>query len=313
MTTLVETKSVVIKDPKVDTQRVNPKDDEELQLPSIREFDMLETMKDTHNFSCAVYGARRKGKSVLIADLIHKTKKWYTDIYVFSQSAHLQPDLFHYVPKHNITNSFDEAKLKEIWNRQEQFIMSEVKKGKDKKDLPIILLIFDDVIADARIRTSKVFVDIHVLGRHLNIASIVLSQEFGGKGGLSKVCRANEDLVISFYPNAEYDRELIVKQYLSTKSTKLGYQVIRDVCMEEFTAIIIANFKISHNLEDYVFKYKARPKVPKFQVGSAVVAHSRLQDLNSQAFGIVGQQRIQIFDPLRRPRRVRRAEDQEQF
>jgi hypothetical protein len=137
----------------------------ELVVPDIKLFDIKEIMKDTHNFSCAVFGKRRMGKSIMIKDLIRQVRTWFTDIYVFSQSAHLQPDLFDYAPQHNICNGFNEAKLQEIWTRQENYIMKELKKGKDKKDLPVILLVFDDIIGDPRVRKSSLFNDLHILGR----------------------------------------------------------------------------------------------------------------------------------------------------
>jgi len=259
---------------------------EGIDIPEIKEFDILEVMKDTHNFSCAVFGKRRMGKSILIKDLIHKTKSWFTEIYVFSQSSHLQPDLYDYCPKYNIFNGFNEQKLIEIWNRQEAFIMGELKKGKKKKDLPIILVVFDDIIGDPKVRNSKIFNDLHILGRHLNFASIVLSQEFGGRGGLPKVARANEDLVISFFPNAEYDRKLIIEQYLSTKTKKLGEAILRKVCMEEYQAIVVANFKTDIEPSEYIYRFKARPKVPKFEIGgNKPLSHSQLNFLNAQTFG----------------------------
>lgn len=260
---------------------------EGIQIPNISEFDILETMKDTHNFSCAVFGKRRMGKSILIKDLIHKTKSWFTEIYVFSQSSHLQPDLYDYCPKNNIFNNFNEEKLIEIWNRQERYIMQELKKGRKKKDLPVILIVFDDVIGDPRVRNSKIFNDLHILGRHVNFASIVLSQEFGGKSGLPKVARANEDLVISFFPNAEYDRKLIIEQYLSTKTKKLGEAILRNVCKEEYQAIVVANFMTEIDPEKYIFKFKARPKVPKFEIGGKLPPTSAQIDyLNAQTFGM---------------------------
>jgi hypothetical protein len=149
---------------------------------------------------------------------------------------------------------------------------------------------------------------------HINIASIVLSQEFGGKYGLPKVARANEDLVISFFPNAEYDRELIIDQYLSTESKKLGEAILRKVCMEEYTAIVVANFKTDINPEEYIYKYKAKLKVPHFEIGIKSVSHTTLQSINEVAFSTSGSKGMIFKDILiKKPQKTKWWEDHRTF
>jgi hypothetical protein len=231
-------------------------------------FNIRKEMKDTKNFAMAVYGKRRMGKSVMIRDLISQIKDWYDEIFVFSETIDLQPDLFDYVPKKNRFNSFNQEKMREIWANQEYIIKTKMKQNVPKEKCPHILMIFDDVICDKHIRNSEIFNNLHVKGRHNCIASIVLSQEFGGKDGISKVCRANVDIAAFFYPNNAYDRELMVTQYLSTQGVKQGMALLKKICSIQYQTTVVLNFKTELGYKDYVRKYIANPNVPVFKVGT---------------------------------------------
>jgi hypothetical protein len=115
-----------------------------------------------------IYGQRRTGKSVALRHLLHDVKDWYKKAYVFSETIHLQPDLFDYIPKHNQFNSFDQYKLQEIYNEQETYILKNISAGKKKEDLNYVLVLFDDCINDTNFRSSEILKRIHISGRHVN-------------------------------------------------------------------------------------------------------------------------------------------------
>jgi len=236
-------------------------------LPKIQEFDIVKEFDKVRNFSCVIWGKRRMGKTHIAKDLLRKIRKWYKEIHVFSTTAYLQPDTFDFIPKQNIHQGFDPEAITEIWTRQKNYILEEVAKGRKKESLDIVMLLFDDIIQDPKVRNCPAYNEIFIAGRHVNLASITLSQEFGGKYGIPKVVRANLDLVISFFPNSEVDRESIVKQYLSTKNKQVGHIILREICDEEYQAIVICNFKTTLDLPSYVFRYKAQAKIPKYMIG----------------------------------------------
>lgn len=262
-------------------------------LPQIKQFDIVAELGDKiRNFSAAIFAKRRMGKTHLAKYLLYQTRKWFKEIHLFSKTAYLQPGEYDFVPKSNIYNGFVPEKITEIWTRQEAYILSELTKGRKKEDLDIIMILFDDVITDGNIRHCPAFNDLFVCGRHTRIATIVLSQEFGGREGLPKCARANLDLMISFFPNGEYDRDLLVQQYLSThpdprKSSKLGHALLRSLCDEEYQAIIVANFKTTLDIPSYVFRLKAPAKIPKFVIGEKQIAFSRnqIQMINKEKMG----------------------------
>jgi hypothetical protein len=223
-------------------------------------------------FSSMIIGKRRTGKSVFLKDMMYKIRKWYKQVYIFSETLYMQPNLYSFVPKENRFYSFDQAKLNEIWDKQAAKIMAqlEVDPDADKTKMDHIMIIFDDCINDNHFRSSEILNRIHVSGRHLCISSIILSQVIGGRWGVNGVCRQNEDLVVCFILKSEDDRDLLVEQFLSTDTKKVGMKLFKDVVsgdQDEFQAIVIENYKNTRHYEKYVKKYVANPKLPKFEIG----------------------------------------------
>jgi hypothetical protein len=137
----------------------------------------------------------------------------------------------------------------------------------DKSKLDHILIIFDDCINDVKFRSSPILNKIHVSGRHACVANIVLSQYIGGSGGLNPVCRTNVDVVISLFLKDEYHRELLISQYLSIINKKIGNQVYRALCSEEYHSIVIENYKTSQEYNEFVHTYLANPNTPDYIIG----------------------------------------------
>ncbi len=235
------------------------------------DFDPVKTLEEFKNFSCMIVAKRGSGKTLILKDMLSKIGHWYSEAYVFSNTADLQTDNFDYIQKYNIIKGFDVEKLTELHDKQYRLALDIEKKGlKKETHLPYMLLLFDDVIGDNLVRTDKVFSEIFIHGRHSNICVIVLSQEVGGRYGINKVCRTNCDLVISFFPSSEYDRELIAQQFLSTENKKLGLALINHITLEPFTSITIFNRKSDRDYRQYVYRYKGAEKVPHFEIGTAL-------------------------------------------
>lgn len=135
--------------------------------PQIQTFDIKKFMKDKRNFLLAMFSKRRTGKSVLMRDLVHQIKDWYEEVYVFSMTALDQPDMFDFVKPENIIHGYDEEKLLQIWTIQETKTRAYKKLHNVKTEkCPHILVIFDDIVSDPKIRHSKIFDSLAVCGRH---------------------------------------------------------------------------------------------------------------------------------------------------
>lgn len=251
--------------------KMDTMDPDNIDASMFPKFDILE-LEHIKNMSVAIYGKRRTGKTVALRGLLSQIKHWYSDVYVFSSTAGVQREPYNFAPKENVFNSFNEEKLLEIYDSQAKYIDEEMRykpkatsESEYKKKLNYTLLIFDDVIGDDKVRSSSTFKNLFTLGRHYNFAIFVLSQEMGGRGGLPKPVRANLDLAISFFLNAENDRELFVEQYLSTKNKKVGRGIFSEITSTTFNTIVINNYITSQEPTDYIRQYMA-PKEVKFKI-----------------------------------------------
>ena len=79
-----------------------------------------------------------------------------------------------------------------------------------------ILICFDDIIQDAKIRRSPLLNELFTLGRHLHISTIILSQTISGQtASLPPVVRYNAEIIQCFHTFNEYDLELLGSQFAS--------------------------------------------------------------------------------------------------
>jgi len=230
--------------------------------------DIANDLKKYKSFNCIVTSKTNSGKSVLLNDLVYQIKDWFVSIYVFSLTSYLQPDLFEYCPESNVIDHFDENKLEEIWNRQEMMLQKLLSENKSKDKCPRILILYDDLISDPKVKNSPMLKKLFVAGRHCNISQFFLTQSFSS---VSPVLRKNCALAIAFYLDSYIDREAYAKSYLSTKNVKLGIMIFDRITKEPYTAICVLNCLVDSNPENYIKTYKASLDVPKFTIGKPVV------------------------------------------
>ncbi len=228
-------------------------------------FDIKKELNDKRNFTMTITSKRRTGKSILLKNLCLQIKDWYANVYVFSMSAHLQPDLFNFIPKENLINGFNEEKLLAIWQAQENLVMKMLKIGVLKKDIPKVLIIMDDIIGDDKVRHSQTLNNFFILGRHVEFAVILISQVIGGKWGLPGVIRSQVDVAIAFFLDAEYDRDLFCEQYLSTKNKKVGHMIYDFITRSiPYQAIVTLPCVTDPDPTKCIKTFVAKEKVPKF-------------------------------------------------
>ncbi len=233
----------------------------------IKQFNPYEHIKDIKNFSMIVFGKTRTGKSVYVKDLMSKIKHFYKNVYVFSNTAHLQISAWDFVPSTNIFKGLDVATLEKLCREQETYIQRETRAGKDKAGLNHIMFIFDDIINNPKIRACETFNDLWVQQRHNNVAIIANTQYYSGKYGYNALARKNCNLFCTLFPESEIDQQFLAKEFLSVVNWKEGHEVLKQICLERYKFLIIANHLPCRTYEDYCFQYIANPNVRKFKVG----------------------------------------------
>ena len=181
-----------------------PTNFKEFEPGSVQEF-----MKDGKGFSGIIYGKRGTGKTHMLKHFLYENKKLFDECYLFSETAHLQPKEYNFLPKHHIYRGYDESKLNDIYDKQEKDVQEKLANKKEKyiKD---IVIIFDDVISNEKIRHSQAFNGLYTKGRHYHITPIILTQSIGGQNSVPKIVRDNCDIVMGFNAANQVDRMCVM-------------------------------------------------------------------------------------------------------
>jgi hypothetical protein len=149
------------------------------------------------------------------------------------------------------------------------------KKGKkaaekvEKKDLPSVLIVLDDVVNENSIRRSNNLRYIATTGRHINCNIIVLSQMVAGSGSVPPIVRTQSDIIIVTHtPRSFHERDLLAEQYLTVgddaKAKRAGVQMLMQVTSVEFRALVIdVSNKTARRAEEYLYSYGPVPSPPK--------------------------------------------------
>lgn len=237
------------------------------------ELDFEELLPE--NFFVIVYGVRRTGKTHAVSCLLEQIKDRFDFAYLFSSTAGLHKNQkgeldFDMIRDEAKFEGYEEGLLQRIMERQKKVLEhnNQTDRERDKKPNKT-LLIFDDFVHDPKIRWSKVFTELPVLGRHYELSVICLSQGYSqvASGGLNKATRQNADLVMTFLPRNMNDLERISEWYL-TKEKIENMHLVRSVCQEK-NQLMAMDLSQPHLVEymDYCYKYKAPAKVPKYELG----------------------------------------------
>lgn len=130
-----------------------------------------------------VSACRRSGESCLCREIVYNICPVYTPdlVILFSETADFNDD-FDYIPSNFIFNNFDEQKLADFIEQQEEHMKKHKKLKKDGKNKgknpPSFLIIFDDIAHDKTVFWSKTLSKIFVLGRHINISTIFFNTKY---------------------------------------------------------------------------------------------------------------------------------------
>ena len=138
----------------------------------------------------------------------------------------------------------------------------------EKKDLPSILIVLDDVVSENSIRSSPNLKFIAVAGRHINANVIILSQMIAGSGSVPPVVRTQADtIIVTHTPRSFRERDLLAEQYLTVgedaQSKRDAKQMLLQTTDTEFKALIIdTSNKAAREHHEYLYTYGPVPAPP---------------------------------------------------
>lgn len=254
------------------------KESNEVTNELIAIFDPNE-LSSIKNFSMGIFAKRRSGKTVLLKYILSKIYKNYSECHVFSGTSTVQQEIYGFCDPSFVYDGYSEEILSGIITDSSAKIKEALKSKPDnvsesdfKTKLEYKMVILDDVISDKSLRYSKVLSDIFILGRHLNIAVVFLSQTVTG---IPKSMRANLDIAAAFHLNNIKDSTFFIEQYFSDNGISYGRELMNKITQKNYNCIIVKNFVTSQNIYDRVFQITADANVKDFVVGNKSVAQSK--------------------------------------
>jgi len=223
-------------------------------------------------FSMILVGMRRTGKTHAISCMLKQMNRNFDTVFLMSETALAQDNCFEMIDDAYKYEYFDEGVVKKILNKQKELkLYNQTHEEFQKKKIPDLLIILDDCVNDPKIRYSKTLNDLYTQGRHYNVSIISLVQAL--TNAMNPKARNNADIMMFWRSINFKEREKIIENYLTpTKgknSRKIGEEYMEKIFDQPYVAMVVAVHTASNSkkLNDYVYKYLAPCKIPKYQLG----------------------------------------------
>lgn len=213
-----------------------------------------------------------QGKSVLLHWIISQIYDRFQEATLLSDTADLQPEVFHFIPKERRHVGWQEQVLDDIMKEameerkklEESFPegMSNEQREKEREDkLKKRLVILDDIICHPEVRNSAVFKAYFTTGRHFKISVVILSQNCSARESLSISARGNMDYSFATKMTNLDDTIRLARYYYGGEGWKKGVARINQLTTEPFSFAVsdMANTMNSGLLVETTYTIKAPP------------------------------------------------------
>ncbi len=239
------------------------------------QMDFARLALDIDHVSCIISAVRRSGKTHLLQRILYEMApiaKWDLVI-LYSETCLYQSDEFDYVADKCKISRYDPEHLANIMKQQGDNILeykTKMKKGIRTKRPPRILILLDDVIGQENVSNDKSIANLYVLGRHLWMSVIFLTQHLNI---LKPKIRRNADILIIFKDPNKENRKIICNTFMSLCNDDEKYigHYVDNIFNEPYKCAVVCVYKsqFAKSLEEYVYEYKApEEKPPPFRIGN---------------------------------------------
>lgn len=191
--------------------------------------------KDSGYWIYAIIGARGRGKSTILLNLLNEhLKKYYDNIYLFSTTADMDPKFEKLIEEldeeDKFIPTFSEEKLEQVLNI--------IKDYNSQHNNPRNLIVFDDCISLFPKSTDKssIFNKFIVGSRHYKTDCILTSQQFRK---LNTLIRSNLD-IISLFPTVNKKELNAYSEELNIE--KVPFEMALDKIQEDKHKFLTINF-----------------------------------------------------------------------
>ena len=196
------------------------------------------------NKTILVVAKRNSGKSQLIRYLILLNKKQFDKIFLICPTEGVNSFYSDIIEKRNIHTKYEERFISNLIDT-----MTKANSNQPKDKRQNVLLILDDCISDATIKTSKPFELLFTRGRHINISIIFISQYL--KAAITPVIRNNIDFCLFSQVNAQGLR-LIFDEYNYNLSKSDFYELFKNAT-KDYGFLVINNNSVKNGDIDEIY------------------------------------------------------------
>ncbi len=158
------------------------------------------------DFTIAVFGKRRSGKTFWIQSLCSFLRPYFPEVVCFTRTK-CSGEWLKIIPEKCIIEGLNDAVLESLYDRQRTY---KTKQSQGKKTGNINLLVIMDDCLSSGLRNNKLINEVFYEGRHLNICFIVTSQDVKG---IHPAATSNSDVAVCFNVRSERDKEALRTKY----------------------------------------------------------------------------------------------------
>lgn len=212
---------------------------------NIREFDVTTISPGA---IVGVVGRRGSGKSIIIKDLLYSKRDVLPFGVVMSGTEAGNGYFGKFIPEIFVYDDFDTASLEKLLERQ--------KKAAKKGNMKRVFVVLDDLAYDSSIMKKPVLRYIFMNGRHLNIFLIFSSQYVSDLG--PPAIRANIDILFVCREAIQANRWRLYNMFFGCFENFEDFNKVLNACTENYSVLVLDNTKISNNVEECVFWFKAK-------------------------------------------------------
>ena len=229
---------------------------------NIRPFDFSTMANDA---TVLLIGKRGTGKSTMLRNIMyHMRHKLDVGIAMCptEDAATEETGLRSFMPRTLIYDQLSTTAIRNFLDYQKGYIS---KNGKDRTRNGFIIL--DDCCSEKNALNNTEMREIHVNGRHRKIFLINAVQYIMEVGTL---LRANIDYVFVLKDNNKPNKEKLHQIFFGMFGSKETFCTAMDSLTRGHSAMVVDNKSSSQKIEDCVFYFQGKPKLPPFTLCSQV-------------------------------------------
>ena len=204
-----------------------------------------------------VIGCRNSGKSVLLHDLLYKTRSRYDVGLAMTATSPTAEKLKTIFPPCLVfENGYD-------FDKAAKFVESAKHLKQQNKERNFLLLL-DDCACDLKIMKSDVMREIHMNGRHSNVTLFSSTQYMLS---CPPIIRSNIDYVMAMWDNNVQNRKRLYEHFYGVFSSFAEFETVFRAVTSDYGCLVLDNTDKRGDVEKSIFWYRACTKLPKkFQV-----------------------------------------------